>query len=65
MLLPSLHDELVRAAAAPHPVRRLGGRTVSALTAAFLTLMVAAPVANAQLSEFALTVATNHLRGLL
>jgi len=60
MLLPQLQAELIRAARAPHPVRRVGGLTVSALAAALATLLLAAPAAQAQLSE----LATTHLRGL-
>ena len=61
MLLQQLHDELARAAGAPRPVRRIGGLTFSALTAAVVTLLLAAPVAQAQLAELAMV----HARGLL
>lgn len=61
MLLPQLHDELARAASAPRPVRRIGGLTVSALTAALVALLLAAPAAQAQLSALAIV----HLRGLV
>jgi hypothetical protein len=50
MLLPQLYDELARAAARPHALRRVGGRTTRAIAAALVTLLVAAPVAHAQLS---------------
>jgi len=46
MLLPDVHDELVRAAAA-RTRRRLGARTVSALAAALVALLFAAPAAQA------------------
>jgi hypothetical protein len=61
MFLPQLHDELARAARAPRPARRLGGLTMSALTAAFVTLLLAAPAAQAQLTE----LAALPVRGLL
>jgi len=64
MLLPQLQDELTRVARAPHPVRRVSGLTVSALTAALVALLLAAPAAQAQLSELAVNLATTHLRGL-
>jgi hypothetical protein len=60
MLLPQLHDELARVACAPHPVRRISGLTVSALTAALVALLLAAPAAQAQLTELAIV----HLRAL-
>jgi hypothetical protein len=47
MLLPDVHDELVRAAVATSARRRLGTRTLSALVAAFATLLLAAPAAHA------------------
>lgn len=65
MLLPQLHDELARAAASPRPVRRLSGLTVGAFSAALAALLFAAPTAQAQLTELAVTLASSHLRGLL
>ena len=47
MLLPEVHDELVRAAAAARARRRVGARTMGALAAALLALLLAAPVARA------------------
>ena len=49
MLLPDVHDELVRAAAASSARRRFGARAASAVAAAFVTFMLAAPAAQAVL----------------
>jgi hypothetical protein len=49
MLLPELHNELVRAASAPSVRRRFGARTLSALAAALATLLLVAPAAQAVL----------------
>jgi len=65
MLLPQLHEELTRAAAARHPVRRAGGITVGALGAAFAALLLAAPTAHARLADLAVSIATTHLRCVL
>jgi hypothetical protein len=64
MLLPQLHDELTRVASAAHPVLRFSGRTASALSAALIALLLAAPAAQAQLTELT-AIATTHLRGVL
>jgi hypothetical protein len=50
MLLAQLHDELTSAARRPRPMRRRWGRTVRAFAAALVTLLVAAPTAQAGLS---------------
>jgi hypothetical protein len=47
MYLPQLHDELVDAAGRPPTPRRLGGRLAGAVSAAMLTLLVAAPATHA------------------
>jgi hypothetical protein len=50
MLLPQLHDELASAARRPRPLRRRSNRTARAVAAALLTLLVAAPTAQAGLA---------------
>ncbi len=50
MLVPQLHDELTSAAARPRLVRRVSSRTARAVLAALLTLLIAAPAAQAALS---------------
>jgi hypothetical protein len=50
MLLPQLHDELAAAARRPHSVRRFSSRAARAFVAALLTLLVAAPAAQATLA---------------
>jgi hypothetical protein len=62
MLLAQLHDELTRAAAGPRPMRRRWGRTVRAFAAALVTLLIAAPTAQAGLAEapLATTNTTGH-----
>jgi hypothetical protein len=49
MLLPDVHDELVRIAAASGARKRLSTRTLSALAAALVTLLLVAPAAQAVL----------------
>jgi hypothetical protein len=51
MLLAQLHDELASAARRPRPSRRRWGRTVRAFAAALVTLLIAAPTAQAGLAE--------------
>jgi hypothetical protein len=63
MLLPQLYDELARAAARPHALKRVSGRTTRAFAAALVTLLVAAPVAHAQLSGHPVHVPTYEAQG--
>ena len=63
MLLPEVHDELVRAAAAETTRRRVGARALSALTAALAALLLAAPTAHAVLPLAASAAPVTRLTG--
>jgi hypothetical protein len=63
MLLPEVHDELVRAAGAARARRRVGARTISALAAALVALLLAAPAAQAGIPLVASAAPITHVAG--